>query len=195
VFASLGTLQGGRFGLWKRIVRACRSLDGDAGPVQLLIAHCGCLDERQAALLTRAGADWVVAFTDPEAALARADAVISHGGTNTVFDAIAAGTPILALPVAFDHPGAAARVANSGVGLTASPRFSSASTLAKLLRRLLSEAVFAPNLARLAEAVKQAGGTARAADLIEEALGLARARVAVPADGVGEIAERVGDID
>lgn len=167
VFASLGTLQGGRYGLWKRIVRACRHEQ-----VQVLVAHCGCLNETQAAALKDLGADWVVAYTDQQAALARADAVISHGGTNTVFDAIAAGTPILALPVAFDHPGAAARTVYAGVGLSASPRFSSAATLAQRLRRLLSEPGFAPNLARLAEAVKQAGGTPRAADLIEAALAL-----------------------
>jgi zeaxanthin glucosyltransferase len=39
VFASLGTLQGQRFGLFRRIAKACRRLDA-----QLLVAHCGGLD-------------------------------------------------------------------------------------------------------------------------------------------------------
>ena len=43
VFASLGTLQGGRFSLFQRIARACR-----AEGVQLLIAHCDRLDAAQA---------------------------------------------------------------------------------------------------------------------------------------------------
>ena len=176
VFASLGTLQGGRFGLFKRIVQACRKLD-----VQLLLAHCGGLDERQAQALRDAGADWVVAFAPQEQVLARADAVISHAGSNTVMDAIAASTPILALPIAFDQPGAAARIRHAGIGLSASPRFASPAQMARLLRRLLVEPGFAQRMAPLAADLARAGGTPRAASLIEDALGLGRQPV--PAAG------------
>ena len=169
VFASLGTLQGGRFGLFQRIVRACRKQG-----VQLLLAHCGGLDERQAQALRDAGADWVVAFAPQEEVLARADAVISHAGSNTVMDAIAASTPILALPIAFDQPGAAARIRHAGIGLSASPRFASPAQMARLLRRLLDEPGFGQRMAPLAADLAQAGGTVRAASLIEDALGLRR---------------------
>jgi len=169
VFASLGTLQGGRFGLFQRIVRACRKLD-----VQLLLAHCGGLDERQAQALRDAGADWVVAFAPQEEVLARADVAISHAGSNTVMDAIAASTPILALPIAFDQPGAAARIRHAGIGLSASPRFASPAQMARLLRCLLDEPGFGQRMAPLAADLAQAGGTVRAASLIEDALGLRR---------------------
>jgi len=169
VFASLGTLQGGRFGLFQRIVRACRKQG-----VQLLVAHCGGLDERQAQALRVLGADWVVAFAPQEEVLARADVVISHAGSNTVMDAIAASTPILALPIAFDQPGAAARIRHAGIGLSASPRFASPAQMARLLRRLLDEPGFAQRMAPLAADLAQAGGTVRAASLIEDALGLKR---------------------
>jgi zeaxanthin glucosyltransferase len=102
VFASLGTMQGGRVRLFERIARACRRVDA-----QLLVAHCGGLDAQGEARVLRAGADWVCAFADQQAVLARADAAISHAGLNTVLDAIAAQTPMLALPIAFDQPGAA----------------------------------------------------------------------------------------
>jgi MGT family glycosyltransferase len=168
VFASLGTMQGHRLGLFLRIAKACRR----AG-VQLLAAHCGGLDERQARELERAGATWVCAFAPQREALARADAVISHAGVNTVLDAIEARTPILALPIAFDHPGSAARVRHAGVGLLASPRFATASHLSRQLRRLLDDPSFAPRLDALAGNVARAGGTRRAVDIIETALGLA----------------------
>lgn len=167
VFASLGTLQGGRFGLFKRIVQACRKQD-----VQLLVAHCGGLDERQAQALRELGADWVVAFAPQEEVLARADVVISHAGSNTVMDAIAASTPILALPIAFDQPGAAARIRHAGIGLSASPRFASPAQIGRLLRRLLDDAGFARRMAPLADDLARAGGAPRAASLVEEALGL-----------------------
>ncbi|MFP5393515.1 MAG: glycosyltransferase, partial [Gammaproteobacteria bacterium] len=154
VFASLGTMQGSRLALFKRIVQACRMLDA-----QVLVAHCGGLAPDQEAVLRRAGATWVCAFADQEAVLARADAVVSHGGANTVIDAVAAHTPHLALPIAFDHPGAAARVEFHGVGLRASAFFSSPRQLARQLNRLLTEPHFGPPLARLSEAARQAGGT------------------------------------
>jgi MGT family glycosyltransferase len=169
VFASLGTMQGGRRALFERIVLACRQVD-----VQLLLAHCGGLDARQAGALRELGADWVVDFAPQQAALERADAVISHAGWNTIMDAIATQTPMLALPIAFDHPGGAARVRHAGIGIQASARFSSARTLARGLGRLLEEPQFKQRLQPLAAAVARAGGTARAADIVEASLGLAR---------------------
>jgi MGT family glycosyltransferase len=165
VFASLGTLQGQRFGLFRRIAHACRELD-----VQLLIAHCGGLDAAQEQALAQAGATWVCAFAPQQAVLARADAVISHAGSNTVMDAIAARTPILALPIAFDQPGTASRVVHAGIGLKASPQFASSGHLAKLLKRLLDESGFASRLEALSGSVSASGGAPRAADIIETAL-------------------------
>ena len=154
-------------------VFACRQVD-----VQLLVAHCGGLDARQASALRELGADWVVDFAPQQAALERADAVISHAGWNTIMDAIAAQTPMLALPIAFDHPGGAARVRHAGIGIQASARFTGAGQLARHLRRLLGDPTFKERLAPLAAAVARAGGTARAADIVESALGL---RSAAPA--------------
>lgn len=165
IFASLGTLQGERFALFRRIAQACRRLDA-----QLLVAHCGGLDARQSDALKAAGATWVCAFADQQAVLARADAVVSHAGLNTAMDAIAARTPILALPIAFDQPGVAARICHAGVGLQASSRWAGAGKLASQLRRLLDEPDFVTRGASLAESVRTAGGARRAADLAEAAL-------------------------
>ena len=169
VFASLGTLQGQRFGLFKRIAKACRRLDA-----QLLVAHCGGLNAAQEQALRRAGASWVCAFAPQQEALARADAVVSHAGLNTVLDAIAARTPILALPIAFDQPGAASRILHAGVGLRASPRLAGAATIERQLRRLLQEPRFRERLDVLGADLAQAGGTPRAADIVEAALRLRR---------------------
>ena len=167
IFASLGTMQGHRFDLFKRIAKACRQLDA-----QLLIAHCGGLDARQAAALEGLGATWVCAFAPQDAALARADAVVSHAGLNTALDAAANTTPILALPIAFDQPGVAARIRHAGVGLSASPRFASAAQLARQLRRLLEEPGFKERCAWLAANVSQAGGSVHAASIVEHALNI-----------------------
>ncbi|MEN3277255.1 MAG: zeaxanthin glucosyltransferase [Massilia sp.] len=178
VFASLGTLQGQRLGLFGRIAQACR-----ARGVQLLVAHCGGLSEGQAQALERMGATWVCGFAPQEAVLARADAVVTHAGLNTVMDAIATHTPILALPIAFDQPGVAARVCHAGVGLRASARFAGVATLGRQLGRLLDEPDFARRAAQLAHGVRSAGGTARAADIVEAALGIEHSAGSVAGHG------------
>ncbi len=165
VFASLGTLQGGRFGLFRRIARACRSLDA-----QLLLAHCDRLNARQARALERAGATWVTGFAPQRAALARADAAVSHAGLNTALDALAAGTPVLALPIAFDQPGVAARLAHGGAGLRLLPALASASAIEKALRRLLEEPAFGRRADMLGADVRQSGGAPLAADIVEAAV-------------------------
>ncbi|OEZ98736.1 glycosyltransferase [Duganella phyllosphaerae] len=168
VFASLGTLQGQRFGAFQRIARACRALD-----VQLLAAHCGGLSEHQAKAIEHAGtpgATTVCAFAPQRAALVRANAVVTHAGLNTVMDAIATGTPMLALPIAFDQPGVAARVSHAGIGRKASARITGASALAAHLRALLNDPSYQRSLAPLSAELAQAGGTARAADIVEQAL-------------------------
>jgi zeaxanthin glucosyltransferase len=161
VFASLGTLQGHRFRLFKRIAQACRSLD-----IQLMIAHCGGLGERQAG---RLGADWVVDRVSQAEALARADLVITHAGLNTVVDAVAATVPMLCIPLAFDQPGMAARVRHAGLGEVVSPR-SSAKTIATALQRLLDNCdAYRGRATPIARAIHAAGGAEGAANLIEQA--------------------------
>nr|MBA2813956.1 hypothetical protein [Candidatus Pantoea persica] len=90
-------LQGGRYDLFETLAKACRELDAE-----LLIAYFGGLSDFQARKLLRAGA------------------AITHGGLNTVLDAIASGTPLLAIPLAFNQPGIAARLVHH-LGIRASP--------------------------------------------------------------------------
>ncbi|WP_462382822.1 glycosyltransferase [Pseudomonas sp. Marseille-QA0892] len=162
VFASLGTLQGQRIGLFRKIADACARQRA-----QVLIAHCGGLTGPQAKALGVPGRVWVTDFAPQEAILRRADAVITHAGLNTVMDAFVAQTPILALPIAFDQPGVAARVVHAGAGLKASVRLASVQGLSTRLERLLADPSFKAASGRLGGAVNEAGGAARAVEIIE----------------------------
>lgn len=167
VFASLGTLQGHRYRLFQKIAQACRQINA-----RLLIAHCGGLNAAQAAKLTTWGAQ-VTDFADQPAVLSQAQAVITHGGLNTVMDAIASATPVLAIPLAFDQPGVAARVDYCGIGRRAS-RFASSSTLAGHLSALLSNNGYHQRLLAMQPQLQQAGGAALAAQIVERALSAGR---------------------
>ncbi|MES2978776.1 MAG: glycosyltransferase [Pseudomonadota bacterium] len=169
VFASLGTLQGGRFRLFERIARACRTVGA-----QVLVAHCDRLMPAQEKSLRRAGATWVTGFAPQRAAIRRADVVLTHGGLNTVLDAFAAGKPVLALPIAFDQPGVAARVAHLGAGLRVPASMATSRAIGTALRRLLTEPAFKTRASDLGIAVAAAGGVELAADITEAAVLLGR---------------------
>jgi zeaxanthin glucosyltransferase len=110
----------------------------------------------------------VTDFAPQQAVLARADLCITHAGLNTVLDALVAGVPLLALPIAFDQPGVAARIITirsgasgtlaSVAGQIAAPDRASAG------RPPLSGQCRAPG-----EDINLAGGLEAAADLIESA--------------------------
>jgi len=163
VFASLGTLQGHRFTLFRTIARACRQLN-----VRLLIAHCGGLNAAQEARLRLYGAE-VTDFADQPAVLRQAQAVITHGGLNTVMDAIESATPMLTIPLAFDQPGVAARVVYCGIGRRAS-RFTTVNALAKKLGVLLNDPGYRQRLSLMQTQLAQAGGATCAAAVVEQAL-------------------------
>ncbi|WP_188052175.1 glycosyltransferase [Aureimonas fodinaquatilis] len=114
VFMSLGTLQGHRYSIFRAVAKACQSLDA-----QLLVAHCGGLNSTQAASV---GATWITDFVPQREALARADICVTHCGQNTVLDALEAGKPLLAIPIAFDQPGMAARIVHHGLGVKLTAR-------------------------------------------------------------------------
>lgn len=159
IFASLGTLQGSRYAMFKHIAAASRQLNA-----QLLVAHCGGLDARQVKRLINGGATWVTDFAPQQWALQNADAVVTHGGLNTVMDAVVARTPMLVMPIAFDQPGVAARVTHAGIGLQLR-RGAGAGQIRERLVQL--RGLSAEPFERLASELAQAGGTARAADIIE----------------------------
>ncbi|MDR6358433.1 UDP:flavonoid glycosyltransferase YjiC (YdhE family) [Pseudomonas psychrotolerans] len=162
VFASFGTLQGGRLPLFRRIAQACRHLD-----VQVLIAHCGRLDANAERRLLDDGATWVTDFAPQEAAIARADAVITHGGFNTVLDALAAGKPMLALPMVFDQPGIARRLERVGAGLCLAPRLASRARITQALGAVLADADYRQAAERFVPIAAAAGGVDAAARLVD----------------------------
>lgn len=162
VFASLGTLQGQRLGMFEQIAKACRQLEA-----QLLIAHCGLLDAAAEQRLLQLGATWVTDFAPQQWALEQADAVITHGGLNTVMDAIASATPMLVMPIAFDQPGVAARVCYHGLGHQLRRRARS-SRIAQVLREVLDMPT--QPFTRLSAELSSAGGTVKAADIVETAV-------------------------
>ena len=164
VYASLGTLQGRRFRLFMRLAQACRNQG-----LSLVVAHCGGLNTRQVRQLELAGAAWVTDFVDQRAALQHAQVFITHAGLNSALESLACGTPMLALPIAFDQPGVAARIEWHGIGRRAS-RFSRVNVLERHLQHLLNDSRYRLRMSAMQAQLQRAGGSTRAADIVEQAL-------------------------
>lgn len=163
VFCSLGTLQGSRRALFRTMAAACAAVGARA-----VIGHGGGLSAAEEAALP--GDPLVRAFWPQTAVLRHCAAAVLHGGFNTVLDALAAGVPIVALPIAFEQPGTAARVAWSGAGRVLSPRGLRAGTLAAVLGAVMHDPGYRSAAARIGAEMARSGGVTAAAARISAAL-------------------------
>lgn len=160
IYASLGTLQNRLMNVFRAIAEAVSEL-----PVQLVISMGGGCDPADLGELP--GEPIVVRFAPQLKLVEVADLVITHAGMNTTVEALAQGKPLLALPVANDQPGVAARIVRSGCGLMIPIANASAPRIKSSLQAILGDPRFRENAQRMAAANREAGGAERAADIIE----------------------------
>jgi UDP:flavonoid glycosyltransferase YjiC (YdhE family) len=160
VYASMGTLHTAKWSILVAIARACADL-----PVQLVVSLGQWRENAKAKQLP--GDPVAVAYAPQLQLLARASAAVTHGGANTVMEALGHGCPLVAIPLASDQPAVAARLAWSGAGLVVPPRKASSTRLRAAISSVLDQAGFRLKANALREEIGQAGGTAAAADVIE----------------------------
>jgi MGT family glycosyltransferase len=84
--------------------------------------------------------------------LRHASAVVTHAGHGTVIKALAAGVPVVAIPLGRDQLDNAARVAHHGAGLRLKPK-AAPEAIARAVQRVLDEPSFAAGAQRLATAI------------------------------------------
>ncbi|MBW4621298.1 MAG: glycosyltransferase [Cyanosarcina radialis HA8281-LM2] len=92
---------------------------------------------------------------------------VSHCGINSTQESLAAGTPIVGIPMLADQFDMAMRVEDARVGLILNKLTFSASELRAAIERVLSDSSFLQPIPAIQESFRQAGGVARAADTIE----------------------------
>lgn len=159
IFCSLGTLQGGRYAMFRIVAAACAAIGARA-----IIAHCGLLTEAQVRSLP--GDPVVRAFWPQRAVLREVQGAIVHGGFNTVLDALGAGVPMVALPIAFEQPGTSARLDAAGVAIVIPRRKLTQRRLQAALGRILHEPGFAAAAQGFADQLRDVDGATYAADRI-----------------------------
>ena len=86
--------------------------------------------------------------------LPHAAAVVTHAGHGTVIKSLAAGVPLVCLPLGRDQLDNAARVAAHGAGLRLKPK-ARADAIARAVARVIDEPSFAASAQRMAAAIAE----------------------------------------
>lgn len=89
---------------------------------------------------------------------------------NTTMECLKNGVPMVAIPIANDQPGVAARIAWAGAGEFVPLSGLSLSRLRAAIQQVLTQDSYKQNALRLQQAIQKAGGVSRAADIIEQAI-------------------------
>jgi UDP:flavonoid glycosyltransferase YjiC (YdhE family) len=91
-----------------------------------------------------------------------------------VLESLAQGVPQVAIPVTFEQPGVAARIAHKQTGIVTSLDKLTADHLSTLLSEVLKDSTYRDNARQLQKAIAKANGLSVAADLIEATLGVTK---------------------
>jgi MGT family glycosyltransferase len=99
--------------------------------------------------------------------LKQADVIISHGGLNSVSEALYYGVPVIAIPLSNDQPAVAKRVTELGAGIELKMEEVTPDLLSQTVYTVLSDPSYHKNSLRIGDGFRQAGGYQKAADIIE----------------------------
>jgi len=112
----------------------------------------------------------VVHYAPQRDVLSRATVTIFHGGMNTCLESVAAGVPMLAIPIADDQPGVAARVRMHGLGEILPYRKLTKERVRSLISKILLNGEFSANAKSFQDQILVLSGARLAIDRIEALL-------------------------
>jgi zeaxanthin glucosyltransferase len=163
IYASLGTLQNGLPWIYRSIVEAAKNLDA-----QIVLSLGGAkenftFEDVPANVL-------VVDYAPQEAVLDRASLCITHAGLNTVVDCLARGVPMVAIPIASEQPGNAARIVWTGTGKMVPLDQLTPECLRMAVQDTMGETTYLANALRFAVDIAGSDPVAIASELVIDAL-------------------------
>jgi UDP:flavonoid glycosyltransferase YjiC (YdhE family) len=99
--------------------------------------------------------------------LQHCDVFVTHGGFNSVKESLAAGVPMVVVPITADQPYNAERCAAQGVGRIIDPAGRSPEAIRDAVRDVLSNTVYGDNVRRVQAEMAALPGPARMVELLE----------------------------
>lgn len=98
------------------------------------------------------------------------DAVVCHGGHNTVCEALSYAKPLVVLPVAYDQSYVASTVVDSGSGIRLNFNRFKAQQLKDAVNKVLYDKKYSENAQTVQKSFEEAGGVTKAVKLLENIL-------------------------
>jgi MGT family glycosyltransferase len=164
IYASLGTLVNGLDDVYKHILEAVKPLKD----VQVVLSVGKNINP---ANLGPMPSNTIVVRSAPQIELLkRAALCITHAGLNTTLESLAHGVPLVAIPIGYDQPGVAARIAHHGTGEFIEIDELATERLRELIKKVLQDPSYRARADYFQNVMAKTGGLDRAADIVEQAL-------------------------
>jgi zeaxanthin glucosyltransferase len=164
IYASLGTLVNGLEHIHRTILDAARKL-----PEMQMVFSTG--RNVRPGDLGPMPANVLAVQSAPQLKLLKsAQLCITHAGLNTTLEPLMCGVPLLAIPITFDQPGVALRIAHHGAGEVLRLHELSSDALATLARRILDTPAYRTRARHFQQIIEQTEGLDLAANLAESSL-------------------------
>ena len=166
IYASMGTIMNGRADVFRTIAAGVANHRG----TQLVLSIGDRLDPKQ---IGPVPSNAIIVNQAPQLELLkRASVCITHAGLNTVLESLAQGVPQLAIPVTFEQPGIAARIAAKKTGVTMSFADLTSEHLSTLLDEVLNCSIYREDARKFQEIISKTNGLALAANIVERSFGV-----------------------
>lgn len=161
VYASLGTLVNGMANIYRTILPSVARMPD----LQVVLAKGENIELSE---LGPIPPNVIVIEKAPQIELLkRAVLCITHAGLNTALESLAHGVPMVAIPIAFDQPGVAARIAHHQVGEFIEVDNLTVTGLYRLIQKVRNTPAYSENAQRFKNIIAQRYGLDVAAEVIE----------------------------
>jgi zeaxanthin glucosyltransferase len=164
IYASMGTLVNGLEHVFRSILEVIAKLPG----IQLVLSVGNNIDIDN---LGPIPSNAIVVTKAPQIELLqRAALCITHAGLNTALESLAQGVPMVAIPIGFDQPGVAARIAYHGVGEFIEIVDLTPERLSRLIQKVLMNPSYREKACYFQKVIAETNGLEIAAKAIEDVL-------------------------
>jgi zeaxanthin glucosyltransferase len=160
IYASFGTTQNRNRHLYDAVAKVAANLDAQVVLSMGGAETVGLPAELPENLL-------VVPFAPQMEILERAALMITHAGMNSTLESLAAGVPMVAIPISHDQHGVAARIEWTGTGMRIPASECEPARLGNAIGSVLGKASFRESARRFQRIIAEGNGLDRAARIIE----------------------------
>jgi len=159
VYISLGSLQGSRFKLLKKCVKACNALN-----LRAIVVHAGLLGKDKIKKLEKYAE--VFDYLKQPDIFDDCDILISHCGLNTALDALSYGRPVVAIPIGIEQGAIATKIKRVGCAIVVKkPR---KKKIQNALSEIMNDPSYLNNCEILKDEIHSSGGVDKAISIISD---------------------------